>query len=302
MDNNVMILEVEDFKLEEENEVANIGYIPDVTRAYMNQIGRIPLLTFEEEQALGARVAAGDESAREKLIEANLRLVVSIAKKYIQRSKLPLIDLIQEGNIGLIRAVDKFDHTKGYKFSTYATWWIRQAISMAVVESSRMIRVPMHVIEDLSKLSTAKNTLYQELHRNATIAELAVRLDWSEKKVKQLENITKDPLSMEASLNSEDDATLGDLIADEEDTSVLDDIFQEEISTTIQTVLKTLTSREAEVISLRYGLGGTKAKTLEDIGVQLGITKERVRQIEVQALKKLRNPARSKLLRECFEG
>lgn len=285
----------------EENFEMPKGYVPEVTKAYLQQIGKIPLLSYEEEQRLGALIKQGNAEAREKLIEANLRLVVSIAKKYIQRSKLPLIDLIQEGNIGLIAAVDRFDYTKGYKFSTYATWWVRQSIGKAVVESSRMIRVPMHVIENLSKLSTIKNTLYQELSREATIYEIAERMEMSVEKVRQLEAIVKDPVSMDAYLSSDDDTTIGDLVADDDEYSSIDVLFKEEIVSKIQGVLQTLSSREAEVITMRYGLNNSKAKTLDDIGTQLGISKERVRQIEVQALKKLRNPARSRILKECFE-
>jgi RNA polymerase primary sigma factor len=285
----------------EENFEMPKGYVPEVTKAYLQQIGKIPLLSYEEEQRLGALIKQGNTEAREKLIEANLRLVVSIAKKYIQRSKLPLIDLIQEGNIGLIAAVDRFDYTKGYKFSTYATWWVRQSIGKAVVESSRMIRVPMHVIENLSKLSTIKNTLYQELSREATIYEIAERMEMSVEKVRQLEAIVKDPVSMDAYLSSDDDTTIGDLVADDDEYSSIDVLFKEEIVSKIQGVLQTLSSREAEVITMRYGLNNSKAKTLDDIGTQLGISKERVRQIEVQALKKLRNPARSRILKECFE-
>lgn len=285
----------------EENFEMPKGYVPEVTKAYLQQIGKIPLLSYEEEQRLGALIKQGNTEAREKLIEANLRLVVSIAKKYIQRSKLPLIDLIQEGNIGLIAAVDRFDYTKGYKFSTYATWWVRQSIGKAVVESSRMIRVPMHVIENLSKLSTIKNTLYQELSREATIYEIAERMEMSVEKVRQLEAIVKDPVSMDAYLSSDDDTTIGDLVADDDEYSSIDVLFKEEIISKIQGVLQTLSSREAEVITMRYGLNNSRAKTLDDIGAQLGISKERVRQIEVQALKKLRNPARSRILKECFE-
>ena len=301
-----MILEAEDLTLEEvevEKEPEyDMSYMPDATRAYMHQISRIPLLTYEEEQALGARIAQGDESARKILIESNLRLVVSIAKKYLTRTKIPFLDLIQEGNIGLMRAVEKFDYTKGYKFSTYATWWIRQSISKAVVEQSRAIRVPVHVIEQLSKMGKVSHDLFQELLREPTPAEIAERMGVEVSKVKELQTIVKDPVSIDQSINDEDDATLGDLVADESVESPIEDLHQEEVNTKITTVLSTLETREAEVISLRYGLGGTRPQTLDEIGKTYGLSKERIRQIEEKALRKLRNPLRAGILRECLEN
>ena len=301
----VMVLDAEDFVIDEtsiENDIveADISSIPDATRAYMHQIGRIPLLTFEQEQELGKKMAAGDAYAREKLIESNLRLVVSIAKRYINRSRMSFLDLIQEGTLGLIRAVDKFDYNRGYKFSTYATWWIRQAISKAVAEQSRTIRVPMHIIEALSKLNTVSRRLYQELEREPTAAELAAEMSLPIDKVKELLAIVKEPTSLDSTLTDDDETTVGDLVADEvEDFSA--EIFKEERSNIIQEVLLTLDEREQEVITMRYGLKNTKPRTLEEIGSYFNLTKERIRQIEDKALRKLRNPIRSEKLRGCLE-
>lgn len=293
----MMELNVEEIEAREEE--VDSSYIPDATRAYMHQIGRIPLLTFEEEQALGKRIAEGDAHAREKLAEANLRLVVSIAKKYIGRTRLTFLDLIQEGNIGLMRAIDKFDYSKGFKFSTYATYWIRQAISKVVAEN-RMIRVPMHVIEALSKLGEVRRELFQKLQREATPEEIAAKMNFSVAKVKELLTVIKEPVSIETSLNDEDDSTIGDLIA-AEDEDFNKDIFQEQLSSRIEGVLNTLDAQEKEVIQLRFGLGGQKPKTLEQIGAMFCVTRERIRQIESKALRKLRNPARSNRLKDLME-
>lgn len=304
-DEEVMILNAEDFNLDEEAnmevEEANISAIPDATRAYMHQIGRIPLLSFEQEQELGQRIAAGDIEARNKLVESNLRLVVSIAKRYTGRSRMSFLDLVQEGTMGLIRAVDKFDYTMGYKFSTYATYWIRQAISKAVAEQSRTIRVPMHIIEALSKLNTVTRKLFQELEREPTAEEIAARMELTVEKVKELMTIVKEPTSLDTTLTDDDETTVGDLVADESVEDFNTSIFQEEVAKTIQEVLLTLDPREQEVITMRYGLKGTKARTLEEIGNHFSLTKERIRQIEEKALRKLRNPIRSEKLRYCLE-
>jgi RNA polymerase primary sigma factor len=304
-DEEVMILNAEDFNLDEEAtmevEEANIAAIPDATRAYMHQIGRIPLLSFEQEQELGQRIAAGDIEARNKLVESNLRLVVSIAKRYTGRSRMSFLDLVQEGTMGLIRAVDKFDYTMGYKFSTYATYWIRQAISKAVAEQSRTIRVPMHIIEALSKLNTVTRKLFQELEREPTAEEIAARMELTVEKVKELMTIVKEPTSLDTTLTDDDETTVGDLVADETVEDFNTSIFQEEVAKTIQEVLLTLDPREQEVITMRYGLKGTKARTLEEIGNHFSLTKERIRQIEEKALRKLRNPIRSEKLRYCLE-
>lgn len=304
MEDNVVIIEAEDFVDEtEENETEDVelGYIPDSTRAYIYQIARIPLLTKEEEQELGRRIQEGDAEAENKLAESNLRLVVSIAKKYINRSKLPFLDLVQEGNIGLMTAVKRFDYTKGYKFSTYATWWIKQSISKAAVENSRTIRVPLHIIEKLSRLSAVSRELLQTLNREPTVAEIAKAMNLPEDKVRDLQAIVKDPISMESSLNDEDDTSIGDLVADEEDYSPIETVHREEVSAKIATILTTLDSREAEVLTLRFGLNGKAPKTLEEVGKHFNLTKERIRQIEQKALKKLRNPVRANMLRDCLD-
>lgn len=304
MEDNVMILEVtEDFKINEEENVIDeksFGAIPDSTRAYIRAIGRIPLLTFEEEQELGKRIAEGDEVARNRLIESNLRLVVSIAKKYISRTSIPFLDLIQEGNIGLVHAVEKFDYKRGLKFSTYATYWIKQAISKAIATNSRTIRIPTHIIEALSKMNTATRELFQELKREPTIAEIALYMGESEKKVKELSAIVKEPISMESTIGDDEESSIGDLVADDEEAPI-EAIYQEEVSNTIKSVLSTLEPREADIISMRFGIGYPAPRTLEEIGAHYSLSKERIRQIEAMALKKLRNPMRTKMLKECLE-
>lgn len=304
MEDNVMILEVtEDFKINEEENIIDeksFGAIPDSTRAYIRAIGRIPLLTFEEEQELGKRIAEGDEAARNRLIESNLRLVVSIAKKYIFRTSIPFLDLIQEGNIGLIHAVEKFDYKRGLKFSTYATYWIKQAISKAIATNSRTIRIPTHIIEALSKMNAATRELFQELKREPTIAEIALYMGESEKKVKELSAIVKEPISMESTIGDDEESSIGDLVADDEEAPI-EAIYQEEVSNTIKSVLSTLEPREADIISMRFGIGYPAPRTLEEIGAHYSLSKERIRQIEAMALKKLRNPMRTKMLKECLE-
>ena len=299
MKDNVMNLE------EVENNTIDIpegaGYISDATRAYLNSIRSIPLLTFEEEQALGARMAKGDKSAREKFINSNLRLVVSIAKTYLYRSRMPFLDLIQEGNMGLITAVDKFDYTKGLKFSTYATYWIKQAIGKYVTENSHSMRIPMHVIEQLSKISKATNALSIELERDPTDAEIAARVEMPVEKVKELRSLKKDTVSIDQTINDEDDATLEDLIADKDNEAPEVALMQNEVTQKIEEVLSSLESREADVLRRRYGLTTGRPQTLEEVGKAYGLSKERIRQIEEKALKKLRNPMRAGALRGCLD-
>lgn len=291
MEENVMLIE---------EETEGSGYITDATRAYLNSIHNIPLLTFAQEQKLGERIAAGDKSAREELITSNLRLVVSIAKKYLYRSKMPLLDLIQEGNIGLITAADKFDYTKGFRFSTYATYWIKQAIGKYVVENSHSIRIPVHVIEQLSKMARISNELAIALNREPTTAEIAAKMEVDEKKVKELRAIVKDPVSIDQSINDEDDATIGDLVADE--TEAFEETFiQNEATQKVDKVLNSLEAREADILRRRYGFVNGRPQTLEEVGAAYHLSKERIRQIEEGALKKLRNPLRANALKELLE-
>lgn len=292
MNDNMMFLEKEE----------KATFVPDAVKAYMNSISKIPLLTAEEEKLLGERIAQGDQKAREELMQCNLRLVVSIAKKYLGRSsRMSFLDLIQEGNIGLAKAVDKWDYTLGFRFSTYATWWIKQSISKELVEQSRAIRVPPHIIEKLSRLNKITNELTIELEREPTIKEIAKRMGEPEEKVREWRAIVKDPVSIDQRLTDDDDATIGDLIADDSIESPIEDIHQEQMNKTIKEVLSTLDEREADVIARRFGLGNRKAQTLEEVGKDYGLSKERIRQIEEKAMRKLRNPIRADMLRECLE-
>ena len=295
MNDNVMTLE-------ENIEFDTSAYLPDATKAYMNLISKIPLLTSEQEKELGRRLAQGDKTAREELIQSNLRLVVSIAKKYSGKSsKITFLDLIQEGNMGLMTAVDKWDYSLGFKFSTYATWWIKQAILKAMAEQTRIIRIPPHIIEKLSRLAKISNELSIELGREPTVKEIALRLGEPEEKVKEWQAIVKEPVSIDQRINDDDEATLGDLVADDSEESPIEDIHQEQVSKTIQEVLATLDEREADIIARRFGLGNRRAQTLDDIGKDYGLSKERIRQIEEKAMRKLRNPMRADMLRECLE-
>ena len=298
MNDNVMILEdTEKGELEFDTSVC----VPEATKMYMNSISKIPLLTQEQEQELGKRLAQGDSTAREELIQSNLRLVVSIAKKYNgNTSKMTFLDLIQEGNMGLMHAVDKWDYSLGYKFSTYATWWIKQAISKAVAEQSRAIRIPSHIIEKLSRLGKVTNELTIELNREPTIKEIAERMGEDEEKVKEWRAIVKDPVSIDQRINEDDDVTLGDLIADDSEGSPIENIHQEQVSKKVSDILSTLEAREADILRRRFGIG-TRAQTLEEVGKDYGLSKERIRQIEEKAMRKLRNPMRAGALRECLE-
>ena len=295
------LVEIEEINEEEDEEFTpDKFYLPTAAQAYMHQVANIPLLTQEEEQELGKKIKAGDEKAKDKLIESNLKLVISVAKKYLNRSKMSFLDLIQEGNIGLITAVNKWDYEKGYKFSTYAHWWIRQSISKAVAEQSRTIRVPMHIIDGLSKLNTATRQLYQELNREPLPLEIAKVMGVEVKKVKELQSIIKEPTSLDVTFNDDDETTVGDLIADEM-IDPMENIIQEEISTNIAKVLTTLDEKEQQVIKMRFGIETGKPQTLTEIGDFFNLSKERIRQIEDKALRKLRNPIRANMLKECWE-
>ena len=297
MNDNMITLENEKEELEFDTSIC----VPEATRAYIGSISKIPLLTQEQEQELGKRLAQGDKKAREELIQSNLRLVVSIAKKYNGKSaKISFLDLIQEGNIGLMKAVDKWDYTLGYRFSTYATYWIKQSISKALLDQSRAIRIPVHIIEKLSKMAKVTNELTIELGREPSTKEIAERMGEEENRVKEWRAIVKDPVSIDQRINEDDEATLGDLGADEEDISPIEEIHQEQVTQKVTDVLLTLETREADVIRRRFGIG-MRAQTLEEVGQDYGLSKERIRQIEEKAMRKLRNPMRASALRECLE-
>ncbi len=271
--------------------------INDPVRMYLKEIGQIKLLTTEEELELADRIAEGDEQAKATLAEANLRLVVSIAKRYVGRGML-FLDLIQEGNIGLMKAVEKFDVTKGYKFSTYATWWIRQAITRAIADQARTIRVPVHMVETINKLARVERQLTLELNREPTEEELSKKMGTSVEKIRDIYKISQEPVSLEIPIGEEDDSHLGDFIPDETNMSPEDFAINELLKDEISEVLLTLTEREEKVIRLRFGLEDGRPRTLEEVGQLFGVTRERIRQIEAKALRKLRHPSRSRKLKD----
>lgn len=271
--------------------------INDPVRMYLKEIGQIKLLTMDEELELADRISAGDEMAKTTLAEANLRLVVSIAKRYVGRG-MQFLDLIQEGNIGLMKAVEKFDVTKGYKFSTYATWWIRQAITRAIADQARTIRVPVHMVETINKLSRIQRQLTLELNREPSEDELAKKMGMSVEKVREIYKISQEPVSLETPIGEEDDSHLGDFIKDERNVSPEEYATNEMLKDEIAEVLLTLTEREEKVIRLRFGLEDGKSRTLEEVGQMFGVTRERIRQIEAKALRKLRHPSRSRKLKD----
>ena len=281
----------------DDNTLAKDLTINDPVRMYLKEIGQIKLLSMSEELELADRIAAGDEAAKNTLAEANLRLVVSIAKRYVGRGML-FLDLIQEGNIGLMKAVDKFDVTKGYKFSTYATWWIRQAITRAIADQARTIRVPVHMVETINKLARIQRQLTLELNREPSEDELAAKMNISVDKIRDIYKISQEPVSLETPIGEEDDSHLGDFIKDERNVSPEEYATNEMLKDEIAEVLLTLTEREEKVIRLRFGLEDGKSRTLEEVGQMFGVTRERIRQIEAKALRKLRHPSRSRKLKD----
>ena len=277
------------------------GKVYDNVKIYLKSIGKVPLLKTEQEKEIAKRIQAGDQDAKDELIEANLRLVVAIAKKYVGRG-LQFLDLIQEGNLGLVKAVDKFDYTKGFKFSTYATWWIRQAITRAIADQARTIRIPVHMVETINKLTRVQRQLVQELDREPTAEEIAERLgNISAEKVREIQKISMEPVSMETPIGEEDDSHLGDFIEDKHALSPDEYATNELLKDEINNVLMMLTERERKVIQLRFGLIDGRARTLEEVGKVFGVTRERIRQIEAKALRKLKHPTKSKRLKDFVD-
>lgn len=300
-----LVLELENE--EEEEEIENIDLtvpdgisIEDPVRMYLKEIGKVPLLTADEEVALAKRMEDGDEEAKKRLAEANLRLVVSIAKRYVGRGML-FLDLIQEGNLGLIKAVEKFDYTKGYKFSTYATWWIRQAITRAIADQARTIRIPVHMVETINKLIRVQRQLLQELGREPYPEEIAEEMHLPVERVREIQKISQEPVSLETPIGEEEDSHLGDFIQDENVPVPADAAAFTLLKEQLSEVLDTLTEREQKVLRLRFGLDDGRARTLEEVGTVFDVTRERIRQIEAKALRKLRHPSRSRKLKDYLD-
>ena len=301
IDEDAAKLEDEETAKEElESAVPSNVSIDDPVRMYLKEIGKVPLLTAEEEKKLAIRMGQGDETAKQKLAEANLRLVVSIAKRYVGRGML-FLDLIQEGNLGLIKAVEKFDYTKGYKFSTYATWWIRQAITRAIADQARTIRIPVHMVETINKLVRVSRQLLQEYGRDPLPEELAREMNIPEEKVREILKIAQEPVSLETPIGEEEDSHLGDFLPDEDAPAPAEAAAFTLLKEQLMDVLDTLTPREMKVLKLRFGLEDGRARTLEEVGKEFQVTRERIRQIEAKALRKLRHPSRSKKLRDYLE-
>ena len=307
-DDDALILELEESgEVPDEDEIENIDLsvpdgvsIDDPVRMYLKEIGKVPLLSAEEEIELAKRMEKGDEAAKKRLAEANLRLVVSIAKRYVGRGML-FLDLIQEGNLGLIKAVEKFDYRKGYKFSTYATWWIRQAITRAIADQARTIRIPVHMVETINKLIRVSRQLLQELGREPTPEEIAAEMDMSVERVREILKISQEPVSLETPIGEEEDSHLGDFIQDDNVPVPADAAAFTLLKEQLEEVLGTLTEREQKVLTLRFGLEDGRARTLEEVGKEFNVTRERIRQIEAKALRKLRHPSRSRKLKDYLE-
>ena len=303
---NPDVVEDAELMVEEANELDIESTIPksiavdDPVRMYLKEIGKVPLLTAEEEIELAKRMEKGDEEAKKRLCEANLRLVVSIAKRYVGRGML-FLDLIQEGNLGLIKAVDKFDYTKGYKFSTYATWWIRQAITRSIADQARTIRIPVHMVETINKLIRVSRQLLQTYGREPTPDEIAKEMGISVEKVREIQKIAQEPVSLETPIGEEEDSHLGDFIPDEDVPAPAEAAAFSMLKEQLVEVLDTLTEREQKVLRLRFGLDDGRARTLEEVGKEFNVTRERIRQIEAKALRKLRHPSRSKRLKDFLD-
>ena len=295
--------DVEEVTEDEINEAVAVDglAIDDPVRMYLKEIGKVDLLSPDEEIELAKRMLEGDEAAKKRLAEANLRLVVSIAKRYVGRG-MQFLDLIQEGNLGLIKAVEKFDYTKGYKFSTYATWWIRQAITRAIADQARTIRIPVHMIETINKLIRTSRYLVQELGRDPTPEEIAERMEYPVEKVKKVLKIAKEPISLETPIGDEEDSSLGDFIEDKKAVAPAEEVINTKLSEQLAAVLADLTPREEQVLRKRFGIAEKSDHTLEEVGKLFNVTRERIRQIEAKALRKLRHPVRSQPLRSYYEN
>ena len=302
-DEGIKVVPAEDVIVKDEDlkDIISNVKVDDPVKMYLKDIGTVALLTSEQEVELAKRILEHDERAKSELIERNLKLVVSIAKKYVNRSSMQFLDLIQEGNLGLVKAVEKFDYTKGFRFSTYATWWIRQAITRAIADQARTIRIPVHMVETIHKLSRVSKQLMQELGRDPSTAEIADRMGISEQRVNEIQKIAQDPVSLESPVGEEDESKIGDFVEDDSFKSPAESAAQDILKAQLLAVIETLTPREQKVIRLRYGLDDNHPRTLEEVGKEFNVTRERIRQIEAKALRKLRHPNRSKKLQDFYE-
>ena len=299
-DSELTAISEEEGMMDDNSDISDSVSIDDPVKIYLKEIGRVPLLTSEEETDLAIRISNGEVAAKQRLSEANLRLVVSIAKRYLGRG-MQFLDLIQEGNLGLIKAVEKFDHTKGFKFSTYATWWIRQGITRAIADQARTIRIPVHMVETINKLIRISRQLLQQLGRDPTPDEIAQEMEISVDRVREIMKIAQEPVSLETPIGEEEDSHLGDFIEDHDAPAPADAASFLLLKEQLEEVLDTLTPREEKVLRLRFGLDDGRARTLEEVGQNFGVTRERIRQIEAKALRKLRHPSRSHKLRDFLD-